>query len=99
MFRIGPGFAGGIFQTVFSMTEGRRCLPASSLPMPPTITWAAQRGGNVASHGGAVVIAFQMHALLVWKEVLSPGMFLGTPTEADVGSVDGWPLFFLIVKC
>lgn len=40
-----------------------------------------------------VGIASQMHPLLVWKKVLSPRMFLGSPTEADVGSVNGWPLF------
>lgn len=52
-------------------------------------------GGSVASHGSAVGIASQMDPLLVWQKVLSPRMFLGTPTEADVGSVDDWPLCFL----
>lgn len=59
----------------------------------------------LASHSGVVGIASQMGPLFVWKKVLSPRMFLGTPTEADVGSVDGWPpfffycLFFFAVKC
>lgn len=29
-----------------------------------------------------------MHPLLVWKKVLSPRMFLGSPKEAGGGSVD-----------
>lgn len=52
-------------------------------------------GGSVDSHGGVVGLGCQMDPLLVWQKVLSTRMFLGTPTEADVGSVDDWPLCFM----